>query len=606
MTKGTNETPHHSPARSPWGDNWEWLGISTLGSVALTLGCVGFFKWFAETDDSATRFDVVYRALRLFLMDAGDASGKLPWELQVARFLAPAAPVWAVLKALAAVFRERIETFRLRRMTGHAVICGLGQKGSQLARDFLAAGSRVVAIEEDEGNDEARACRELGAHILWGNAADSLVLREAGAGRAACVIATCGDDAINAEIALLTYGLAEEKHAAVSRPTLCLIHVANQTLLALLRDHPVFSAASHLVETRVFNAFQDAARLGLAMHPPDRGLITAGDPRQVHLVLIGFGQMGEAVGLQAARIGHYANGKPLHITVIDRAAEARKKRFLARYPQFERICQIDFVTGDADETRILDSLLEWVSDADSVTTVMVCFDGDRRGLFCALSIHAHLKGRPAPICVRMAEDMTLTALWDHDSDAANQRPPVSAFGKTLEICTRTALLDPKIDYLAQAIHRRYVEKRKADGVTESDPSMRPWAKLNPDLRDSNRQQADHISVKLRAIGCHGAEPGRAGNAVKSFTDDEVETLARMEHARWNAERFLGGWTPGPRDAEKKTSPYLVEWDDLPENIKEYDRQAVREIPRLLEFVGQRVFRNSPSTVAETEARQIRA
>jgi hypothetical protein len=76
----------------------------------------------------------------------------------------------------------------------------------------------------------------------------------------------------------------------------------------------------------------------------------------------------------------------------------------------------------------------------------------------------------------------------------------------------------------------------------------------------------------------------------SFTDAEVELMARMEHARWCAERVLGGWTPGPRDVLKRMTPYLVPWFELAEDIKEYDREFVRAIPEVLGEVGESVYR----------------
>jgi hypothetical protein len=36
---------------------------------------------------------------------------------------------------------------------------------------------------------------------------------------------------------------------------------------------------------------------------------------------------------------------------------------------------------------------------------------------------------------------------------------------------------------------------------------------------------------------------------------------------------------------KKISPYLVGWSELPEDMKERDRQAVRKIPEFLANVG---------------------
>jgi hypothetical protein len=121
--------------------------------------------------------------------------------------------------------------------------------------------------------------------------------------------------------------------------------------------------------------------------------------------------------------------------------------------------------------------------------------------------------------------------------------------------------------------------------------MRPWESLAADLQDANRHQADHIPVKLRAVGCFSSAPGDQGSEVTAFSAEELELLARMEHARWNAERFLAGWTLGPKDDENRTHPYLVSWEELPEEIREYDREAVRHLFPMLESVNLRVYRS---------------
>jgi hypothetical protein len=46
-----------------------------------------------------------------------------------------------------------------------------------------------------------------------------------------------------------------------------------------------------------------------------------------------------------------------------------------------------------------------------------------------------------------------------------------------------------------------------------------------------------------------------------------------------------------RDNERKTSPYLVPWAELPEDVKEHqNRSAVRAIPELLADAGYEIVR----------------
>ena len=100
-------------------------------------------------------------------------------------------------------------------------------------------------------------------------------------------------------------------------------------------------------------------------------------------------------------------------------------------------------------------------------------------------------------------------------------------------------------------------------------------------------------MKLCAIGCYAAsEPADPEDrSVSEFSPSEIDLMAEMEHGRWMAERYLVGWTLGPK-GDRKKSPYLVPWKDLPESVRDYSRQAVRNIPSLLGMIGQRVYRLS--------------
>ena len=75
-----------------------------------------------------------------------------------------------------------------------------------------------------------------------------------------------------------------------------------------------------------------------------------------------------------------------------------------------------------------------------------------------------------------------------------------------------------------------------------------------------------------------------------LSDGEVEHLARLEHDRWMAERLLDGWTyaPGPKDLRRKRTPWLIPWEDMPEEQRDYDRNTVHNLPRFLAQAGLRI------------------
>ncbi|MFC2005879.1 HD domain-containing phosphohydrolase [Chloroflexota bacterium] len=158
------------------------------------------------------------------------------------------------------------------------------------------------------------------------------------------------------------------------------------------------------------------------------------------------------------------------------------------------------------------------------------------------------------------------------------------------------------EVIAQAIHESYRYTQR-DKTHSDDPSMAPWDELPYHLKDSNRQQAEHILKKLSRIGCTVHRATDRDIRLMVFTEDEVEIMAEMEHQRWSAERILDGWVWGEKkDAMRKTSPYLVPSSELPYDVRELDVQMVRQIPELLAKVGLEVRRQSNSKVEVTKGR----
>jgi ppGpp synthetase/RelA/SpoT-type nucleotidyltranferase len=143
--------------------------------------------------------------------------------------------------------------------------------------------------------------------------------------------------------------------------------------------------------------------------------------------------------------------------------------------------------------------------------------------------------------------------------------------------------------IAEAIHEKFLATKTAS-VTPTGRAVAAWDELDEDFKESNRAQARHIEEKLRDIGCAVVSARPAAEPV-TLTTDEVERLAEMEHGRYNAERLLEGWTWSEvKDDDRRTSPHLVSWTELPDDIREYDRQTVREIPEFLAKIGLMVQR----------------
>ena len=69
----------------------------------------------------------------------------------------------------------------------------------------------------------------------------------------------------------------------------------------------------------------------------------------------------------------------------------------------------------------------------------------------------------------------------------------------------------------------------------------------------------------------------------------TEKLAENTHDVWAVGRMSQGWRYGKkRDDEKKETPCLVQYDELPESEKEYDRNTALETLKLILKSGYRI------------------
>ncbi|WP_261565428.1 RyR domain-containing protein [Frankia gtarii] len=150
-----------------------------------------------------------------------------------------------------------------------------------------------------------------------------------------------------------------------------------------------------------------------------------------------------------------------------------------------------------------------------------------------------------------------------------------------------------IERMAQAIHRRYLEHELGERhEAGSRPGLRPWAELAEPLREANRAQAAYYAAIVRNPDWLIVSAGPDGDPF-TFTDAEIEELARDEHVRWRRHEERQGYSYGPlrRDAgPDKRHPSMVGWEKLSDEDRERDRDVIRNMPAVLAQARLRVLR----------------
>jgi serine phosphatase RsbU (regulator of sigma subunit) len=168
---------------------------------------------------------------------------------------------------------------------------------------------------------------------------------------------------------------------------------------------------------------------------------------------------------------------------------------------------------------------------------------------------------------------------------------------------------PMIKKLARAIHSRYLHEIRNQSIkannyvfynqgNSGNQYISDFDDLPDEIKYSNIDNAAHIPTKLLSIG-YKIRPVKKG--FKSFAlhlnEEEIETMARVEHMRWSWEKRLNGWSPGIiKDDIKKTHPSLIPYDQLSESEKEKDRELVKLIPAFLQDIDYEAFPVSPNRI----------
>ena len=134
-----------------------------------------------------------------------------------------------------------------------------------------------------------------------------------------------------------------------------------------------------------------------------------------------------------------------------------------------------------------------------------------------------LRNHDVAVLVRMEEDTGLSSLLECKDACHPLVQRVTSFGQINRASALERLQSNRQDYIARHIHENYLPTGRADPNKQTDDEvLREWDKLPESYKNANRQVADHVDVKLRAVGLPaGKTPARV------FTTDEIEILSRM-------------------------------------------------------------------------------
>ena len=367
--------------------------------------------------------------------------------------------------------------------------------------------------------------------------------------------------------------------------------------------------------------------------PLDREPISRDSETTVHLVLLGFGHMAQALALHAALVAHYPNycrdsRLRTRITVIGDDVAAERDAFVQRYePLFEHAwhrtlhlhdaqptltlhkpcyegqrkdfvdVEWEFVHANLQHDVVRRKLGEWARSPRQLLTLALCSDQTALNTEAAWALPREVWEHRIPVLC-YTHDSTLPQLAIDNGACPTLRP----FG--LPDCNPAVL--PPLLRMAQCVNYVYDHCFSLpQDAPITAPAIIDTARLQPlwhalqsvTKQYSNLYHAMTLQSKLHSVGHDTA----GADDYLALSADEIAVLTEVEHNRWSVEELILGYRP-PTDEEmarveaditlkralrKQMVHYdLRAFDDLRrdatgKNVQVYDQALVQGMPLIL-------------------------
>jgi len=563
---------------------YEWTILIFSTVACWLLGFYGFTIYFERTGESESFTDIAYLTFQLFTFGSGYVEGEVPLVLDIVRFLAPFTLVYAAVIAFMWFIRHLYKLAVLRRYKDHTVFLGLGDLGRLLLRDLQHLGEKLVVVTKEEINPSERLLHPNTVFITKTHDEHDL-LKQVRAKYAKRIMCMADGDEEN----LSTGFMAGEFINSMQLKEKPKIFVqASMLLVEQLQELDFENKASNNTpiiydNIQFFNVYERAARNLVHTYSPDKFKSFTNSEDQAHILIAGFNKLGQALLLQAAKLYHFTNRKKLRATVFYQPEEEKGKMgFIANYPGIEEVVDLKFY----ELGRVNDRNVVGFTGDSGIQVIYICGNNDFDSLKIFNKTNMLIRNETRVVFCHQASKSVLSRL---------KRENIHHYFINEETLRVSSIIKNDMEEQAVKIHQLYMVKEKEKGQSAQLKALKQlthkeWDKLTEQTKNQNRNQTEHIAIKLRTAG-YKAVPSDDDEILSSFPDDEdmLELLAEMEHRRWNAEMLLNGWIYGEvRNEALKIHDNIIPYSKLEDPIKKYDREAVQNIPLILASVGLKV------------------
>lgn len=385
----------------------------------------------------------------------------------------------------------------------------------------------------------------------------------------------------------------------------CYVEMRHQSTFALFQTYTEKKGYEHFHAFNFHNVWARQMMMREEIDTREGKSVGSDSDKQVHLVVIGMTEMGEALAREAAFLCHYPNyvtkGIRTKITFIDSNAKEQMTFLTGRYHHLFKLCrhlyrnfesgdyvshipkwdfldlEFEFIQANVADEKMRNEISAWANNVKEVLTISVCTDMPHRSMAAGLYLPDEVFDNNIPVWVYQP------AKGDMKEYLGNSYfKNVSTFGmsgKELNIKNE--------ELIRQAKRLNHFYWHSDNPTYDANTIDEEWQGLTIYKKWSNLYNVSAIPAKMRA--------------VDNDLEGNNEVISKVEHNRWNVEKLLMGFRPttpaeheeinpnGVRDIAKKkryqnekfAHDDIRPFDELDKATQNIDRNFTKEIPNII-------------------------
>jgi len=371
--------------------------------------------------------------------------------------------------------------------------------------------------------------------------------------------------------------------------------INNRKILPELHES-LYKLVDHTAKINIslINVEAISARIALLQNPLESCWSENIPYSTVTFVIFGWSDFAHALLQQVLKVGHYQ--QPTKIIIINNNTDEMQRKVNNDYPG---ILGSDYIKQVANIECVDEQFFnDYEANISEILTVAVC-GADTDEVFMQTMKSASLNiNELKQVFTELPDSSGYRYIFTQPASYEYNVPIIP-----MASCAKAFELMEGLDTLAKNGHDKFLRNRENDGKRlknsrggYDNPADYSWDQLEETYREWNRSPFDHTIIKLNILADKYKIVGVTTYLVTTLSkeliqiiekilvnyreeilNDDMELLAKVEHNRWVGEKLASGWMLGEKtNKDYKVSSFLVSYDELSEEIKQYDRMQVIE------------------------------